>query len=174
MSLSLQIYQVKPNPPGKDQTNNGSPTPEQLLGEWVDLENNGTESVTFSNIQLHRTLFNELCQTKGQTELFWSAEGNGLLKPGQILRIHTGKHRDRSLMASVDETEVDWHAYAERDDFVLNNRCGDIVVVTWRDDEGRDYKDAASYAPNPPEGAILKRSENQLVLERPKEPEVIS
>jgi hypothetical protein len=165
MSLSLLIYQAKPNPTGKDLTPSGAAKPEQLLAEWVDIENNGTDSITFSRIQLHHTLFNELCQTKGETEIYWSAEGLGLLKPGQVLRVHTGRHRDKGLMAALDDAYADWHAYAERDDFVLNNRCGEIVVVTWQDDDGRSFRDAASYAPNPLEAVILRRSENQLVFE---------
>lgn len=165
MSITLRISQAKPNPVGKDQTPSGLTKPEQLLGEWVDVENDGSEPITFASIQLHHTLFNDLCQTRGQTELYWRAEGTGQLKPGQTLRIHTGRHRDKSLVSSVDEAFSDWHGYAERDDFVLNNRCGDIIVVTWQDEDGQNYKDAASYAPNPPEGAILKRSDNQLVVE---------
>ncbi|MCI0338047.1 MAG: hypothetical protein L0226_10745 [Acidobacteria bacterium] len=165
MSLSLRIYQAKPNPAGKAKTTGGLSKPELLLGEWVDIENDGTELIAFSKIQLHHSLFNELCQTRGQTEQYWRAEGKGLLKPGQLLRVHTGRHQDKSLMSTIDEEDVDWHAYAERDDFVLNNRCGDIVVVTWIDEDGREYKDAASYAPHPPEGVILKRSDNQLVHE---------
>jgi hypothetical protein len=168
MSLSLRIYQAKPNPTGRDRedrTDRNLTRPELLLGEWVDIENNGIELITFSRIQLHHTLFNELCQTRGQTEKYWSAEGTGLLKPGQILRVHTGRHQDKSLMSEVDEEDADWHAYAERADFVLNNRCGEIIVLTWQDEEGREYKDVASYAPHPPADVILIRSENQLVYQ---------
>ena len=165
MSVILRISQAKPNPAGKDDATVVMPQPEQLLGEWIDVENIGTESITFSLIQLHHTLFNDLCQTRGQTELYWSAEGTGLFKPGQVLRIHTGRQRDKSHLAAVDEEGADWHAYAERDGFVLNNRCGDIVVVSWQDEEGRSYKDAASYAPNPPADAILKRIDNKLIIE---------
>ena len=159
-NLSLRIYQAKPNPAGKGR----KPTqPELLLSEWVDIENNGIELITFSRIQLHHTLFNELCQTRGETEKFWSAEGNGLLKPGQILRVHSGRHQDKRLMSDEDQDDADWHAYAERADFVLNNQCGEIIVLTWQDDEEREYKDVASYAPHPPEDQILERVDNQLI-----------
>jgi hypothetical protein len=168
MSLSLKILQSKPNPRGKerkDGTMTQAILPELLLGEWVDIENNGIELITFSRIQLHHSLFNDLCQTRGETEKYWCAEGTGLLKPGQILRIHSGRHHDRNLMSEADEGDVDWHAYAEREDFVLNNRCGEVIVLTWQDEEGREYKDVASFAPHPPEGEILKRSDNQLVYQ---------
>lgn len=169
MSVILRISQAKPNPAGKpagkEDVAPALPQPHQLLGEWVDVENAGTESITFSSIQLHHTLFNDLCQTRGQTELYWNAEGVGYFKPAQILRVHTGSHRDKRFLSAVDEEDADWHAYAERDGFVLNNRCGDIVIVTWRDEEGRTFKDVASYAPNPPVNAILKRLDNKLIVE---------
>jgi hypothetical protein len=166
LSLSLRIYQAKPNPVGKRGNDRTDRTRDELLlGEWVDIENNGIELITFSRIQLHHTLFNELCQTSGQTKKYWSAEGTGLLKPGQILRVHTGRHQDRGMLSEADEDDADWHAYAERADFVLNNRCGEVIVLTWQDEEGREYKDVASYAPNPPEGAVLIRSDNQLVYQ---------
>ncbi len=163
MSTILRIYRAKPNPPGKEESQSGPVGSEVLLGEWVDIENVGTESITFSNIQLHHTLFNSLCQTRGGTECYWNAEGRGLLKPAQTLRVHTGKQNDKGQLSSIDEGDTDWHAYAERDDFVLNNRCGDIIVISWVDDQGRNYKDAASFAPNPRTGAILVRLDNQLI-----------
>ena len=88
-----------------------------------------------------------------------------MLKPGQILRIHTGRHRDKGLMSKADHAGADWHAYAERDDFALNNRCGEIVVVTWQDEEGRTFTDSASYAPHPAVDAILRRADHQLTME---------
>jgi hypothetical protein len=161
--LSLVIYQAKPNPAGKGRALTQPELLELLLGEWVDIENNGVELITFSSIQLHHTIFNELCQTRGETQKYWSAEGNGLLKPGQILRVHSGRHQDRRLMSDADEADADWHAYAERSDFVLNSHCGEVIVLTWHDEDGREYKDVASYAPHPPEDAILMRSGNQLI-----------
>jgi hypothetical protein len=162
MSYSLQIYRAKPNPVGKEQISNGSPRPNQLLGEWVDIENTGTEPITFSKIGLHHTLFDEQCHTLGETERYWKAEGSGLLKPGQILRVHSGRHRDKNQMSKADNEGADWHAYAERDDFVLNNRCGDIVVVSWLDQEGQKFTDSASYAPHPAVDATLRRADHQL------------
>ncbi|HKX27702.1 MAG TPA: hypothetical protein VJ302_08425 [Blastocatellia bacterium] len=165
MSLSLQIYRAKPNPAGKGQSSNGTPGPEQLLGEWVDIENIGSESIIFSRIELHRARFNEFCQTRGETERYWRAEGSGSFKPWQVLRVHTGRQRDKSRMSQIDHGDVDWHAYAESDQFVLNHRCGDIVMVTWEDETGRKFMDSATYAPHPPVDAILKRANHQLTTD---------
>lgn len=161
--MSLQVFQAKPNPIGKDKTSAGIPKPEQLLGEWVDIKNVGSLPIRFSSIQVYHTLFNQACQVIGQPERFWTGTGQDSLQPGQILRIHTGRSRDQHLRTLADQTGANWYAYAERDNFALNNRCGDKIIVTWQDSQGRALRDEASYAPKPPEGAILKRVGTQLV-----------
>lgn len=163
MSVSLQIYQSKPNPTGKDKTSSGVPKPEQLLGEWVDIRNTGTEPVKFSTMQLHHTLFGDRCETAGRTELYWSCGGTDELKPSQVLRVYTGRKRDEQLMNPADRVGSNWTAFADRDNFVLNNKCGDAIIVTWQDSRGNRYSDKAAYRPNPPEGAILRRSGDYLV-----------
>lgn len=155
--MSLQIFQAKPNPIGKDKTSSGHSKPAQLVGEWVDIKNIGTQPIHFSTIKLHHTLFNQQCQTTGQTDQYWSSGGTDALKPGQVLRVYTGHKRDEHLRSQIDQSGADWFAYAERDNFVLNNRCGDTIYVTWQNSQLRQQQDSASYAQNPPEGVVLKR-----------------
>jgi hypothetical protein len=161
MSKQLQITQAKPNPIGKDKTSSGLAKPEQLLGEWVDVRNVGTEAIRFSSMTVSHTLYNDRCQTTGRTEDYWSGSDKELL-PGQVIRIHTGRISDEHLMAAADRQGVDWHDYANRDNFVLNNRCGDRITVTWLDGYGRRVSDAAYYRPNPPEGVVLRRHGDAL------------
>lgn len=156
MSRALQIVQAKPNPLGKDKTSSGQAKPEQLLGEWVDVKNVGTEPIRFSSMNLFHTLFDSRCQSTGRTDNYWSG-GDEQLLSGQVIRIHTGRISDKHLMSEADRQGVDWHGYANRDNFVLNNRCGDRITITWTDAYGRTVSDAAYYRPNPPEGAILRR-----------------
>jgi hypothetical protein len=156
MSKALQIIQAKPNPFGKDKTSSGQSKPEQLLGEWVDVKNFGTEPIQFSTMTLSHTLFDDKCQTANQTEKYWTG-GTEQLLPGQVIRIHTGKLSDRHLMAEVDKVGVDWHGYANRSNFVLNNRCGDRLFIAWPGTNGKTTTDATYYRPNPPEGGILRR-----------------
>jgi len=163
MSTLLQIFRAKPNPGGKDKTGSGIPKPEQLLGEWVDLKNVGTEPVKFGSVQLQHTLFNDNCQTSGRTEPYWTDSGSDALQPGQVLRVYTGRKRDEHLMAPVDREGRDWSAFANRDYFVLNNKCGDAITVTWANVQGNQFLDTATYRPNQPEGAVLRRSGNSLV-----------
>nr|MDQ3919490.1 lamin tail domain-containing protein [Acidobacteriota bacterium] len=89
MSKLLQVYQAKPNPAGKDATGGGSAKPEQLLGEWVDIKNVGTEPVDLSKVELRHTLFGSRCEPTGRTEAYWS--GLSELRPGQAVRVHTGR-----------------------------------------------------------------------------------
>lgn len=163
MSTILRISQAKPNPLGKDKTGSGVPKPEQLLGEWVDIKNIGTEPVKFSSIALHHTLFNQKCETTGKTEQYWSCSGGDALKPGEVLRVYTGKKQDEYLMTTQDRGSVNWRAFAEKGNFVLNNKCGDTIYVTWRDSSGSSNQDSASYDPEPREGAILTRQGGKLV-----------
>lgn len=162
MSKILQIIAAKPNPAGKDKLY-GTPRPEQLLGEWVDIQNTGTEPLRFSDMAVSHTLFDDRCQNTGRSERYWSGSGVQLLAPGQAVRVHTGRLRDQHLMLPADNQGAYWHAYANRDNFVLNNRCGDIVTVAWTDALGRTLTDTASYAPSQPEGAVLKRVGDRLV-----------
>ncbi len=161
--MSLQVYRAKPNPAGKDKTGAGVPKPEQLVAEWVDVKNVGSESIRFSTIALHHTLYGARCESTDKTECYWQGNGDETLKPGEVLRVHTGKREHRDLLSGEDDGNVSWRAFAGRGNFVLNNRCGDRIYVTWRNHAGPQLQDDASYDPNPPEGAILKRAGNKLV-----------
>lgn len=163
MSKILQIVKAKPNPAGKDKVF-GTPKAEQLLSEWVDVKNVGTESIQFSSMSLTHTEFNNLCRATGNVDTYWKSSGDKFLQPGQVIRIHTGRLSDEHLMNPNDKKGCDWHGYANRGNFVLNNACGDILTVAWRDSYGVMQKDTVSYDPNPPEGAILERKGNKLVV----------
>ncbi|HEU0176984.1 MAG TPA: hypothetical protein VFV58_22200 [Blastocatellia bacterium] len=164
--MSLQIIQAKPNPArkesGEDQDGLGAVRPESLFGEWVDVKNMGVDAVNFQTMQLRHAIFDEDCHTTGELELYWIGDNGDLLKPGQVLRIHGGRREDAHLMPADDQAGVDWHGYAESEDFILNNRCGDKIVLSWQDASDHIHQDWACYAPNPPQDLILKRSGNLL------------
>jgi hypothetical protein len=166
--MSLQIIQAKPNPAGKDdnkdQNGSGSGRPEQLFGEWVDVKNIGADAAPFPMMQLRHALFDESCHTTGELELYWIGVNADFLKPGQVLRIHAGRREDAHLMSAEDQAGADWHGYAESDNFILNNRCGDKIVLSWQDAGEQICQDWACYAPYPPEDLILKRSGNLLTF----------
>jgi hypothetical protein len=164
--MSLQIIQARPNPTGKtspkEQNGASAAKPEHLFGEWVDIKNTGNDPVHFSKMQLRHALFGETCHTTGETELYWTGDNSSLLKPGQVLRVHAGRREEAYLMSAEDQAGADWHGYAEVDNYILNNGCGDKIILTWRDAIEQVCQDWACYAPHPPEGLILKRSGNLL------------
>lgn len=171
--MSLQIIQAKPNPTGKageeDQDGLGSRCGNRqfstsvLLGEWVDVKNTGQDAVNFQDIQLRHAFFGEDCRGTAELELYWIGENNSyVLKPGQILRIHGGHREDAHLMSADDQAGADWHGYTESDNFILNNLCGDKIVLSWQDTGNQIQQDWACFAPNPPKDLILKRSGNLL------------
>jgi hypothetical protein len=158
MSFHLQVYRAKPNPAGKDRSRSG-PKPEQLVAEWVDIKNVGTQDVAFASFELHHTTFKPGCIADG-TECYWKVpQATGGLAPGQILRVHTGSKRLEGTLSAEDRgLDVNWSTYAERENFALNNDCGDLITVVWADDAGKRWKDSAGYGPRPPEGVVLYRS----------------
>ena len=163
MSWKVVICRAKPNPAGKDRVG-GYPSNEQLLGEWVDLQNTGDAPVTLSRIHLSDVRFSQSCVPEGQPIIYWNGSDSQSLASGQIVRVHTGKSLYSSGMLNEDRAGVHLHAYAEKGNFVLNNKCGDIIGV-WRiGSDGKWIKeDGASYDPNPPEGAILRRVGDKLI-----------
>ncbi len=162
MSRILQITQAKPNPAGKDKASN-TPKPEQLLAEYVDTKNVGTEAVPFSTISLSNTLIDANCRNTNQTEVYWTG-GSDSLQPNKVIRIRTGNFKDKHLINPSDDIGNDWNSFANKDNFVLNNRCGDTITVAWINSLGSRQSDTASYDANQPEGAILRRSGDKLVL----------
>lgn len=162
-AMALLIYRSKPNPIGKEGAGSGIPGSELLLGEWVDLKNIGEYPIRISTIRLFHMIFDHYCQTTGRTESLWEGSGKGILGPQQVIRIFTGSRSDEQSMSQDDMADCDWCGFAERDRFVLNNRCGDRIIVAWQDAMDIHYKDAASYTPNPPEGVVLYRVEDSLI-----------
>jgi len=162
MSWKVVICRAKPNPAGKDRVG-GYPRNEQLLGEWVDLQNVGDAPVSLTTLHLSNVTFSQNC-VPGNNTIYWSGTGTQSLTPGQILRVHTGKSMYSSSMQSQDWAGAHLHAYAEKGNFVLNNKCGDAIAVWWKgNDEKWNQEDRASYDPNPPEGAVLRRVGDKLI-----------
>ncbi len=162
MPWQIQINRAKPNPAGKDKS--GSyPIPQQLLGEWVDLKNIGDANVTLSMLHLSDTDFGLGCVAK-QATIYWNGSQHTTLKPGEIVRVHTGKSADAASMRSEDKSGIHYHAYAEKGNFVLNNTCGDTLAVWYKGKNGAWQKDdGAGYSPKPPEGSVLYRVGGILV-----------
>jgi hypothetical protein len=164
MSWKIEIHRAKPNPVGKDKSGN-NPIASQLLGEWVDLKNTGDAAVDLSHLNLAHREFDDKCIAKAEPKIYWSGSRGVILQPSQIVRVHTGRRRDATLMNAVDQNGVHVHEYAESGSFVLNNKCGDTLSVWWQSDADKKWhlEDTASYAANPSEGKLLQRVGDKLV-----------
>jgi hypothetical protein len=131
----------------------------------VDLLNNNNHAVTLGGVGLAHQEFSGNCVPKDTYTVYWEGTGDDTLLPGQIVRVHTGRHRDLAAMLQEDWKGAHLHAFAERDWFVLNNQCGDVISLWSKDSQGQwaILEDKARYSKNPREGAILTRSGDMLV-----------
>lgn len=164
MSWKLKIIRAKPNPKGKDLDSSGSPKVEKVLGEWVDIQNAGDTAAPLSIIHLCHQEFLPNGTPKQNYTSYWTGNSQEILRPGESLRVHTGKRAYSHLMSSIDATGVSQHSFAESGHYVLNNALGDTISLFWKDNNGQWYEeDLARYSPNPPDGAILTRSGDMLV-----------
>jgi len=155
--MKLIIQRAKPNPAGKD-TNRHKPLAAQLLGETVDIENTDTKPVNLGKCRLAHTEFDAQGRAKPQPVIYWTGAAIEL-KPGEMVRIHTGKSKDVAEMHAEDKNGVHHHTYAESHSFVLNNKEGDKLYLY----SETALLDSASYDPAVGEGVTLIRKGDKLV-----------
>jgi len=163
---SLIIISAKPNPLGKDRTSHG-PIARQLLGEWVDIRNDGLAAISLADKGLAHLAYDQNGRVSGNPVIYWPGDRLITLLPGQTVRIHTGKRADALQADPADTTGATYHSYAEEPNFVLNNRYGDTITL-WRKDAAGNWQapfiDLASYAANPAEGQVLYRRQGSNLL----------
>ena len=156
---TLQISQLKPNPAGKDRTRLGPVSATQLAGEWVDVKNTGAFPVNLENVELNHKAFSheDPVGRWQQAKVFPKFS----LPAGKIVRVHSGQHRDVSVVAPTDQTGADYHTFTGEDAYIWNNKEGDTAAL-WNL-ALQEWIDSASYNPDPPEGVILVRVGSKLI-----------
>jgi hypothetical protein len=155
----LKTLQLKPNPAGKDRTRYGGVTAAQLAAEWVDLKNVGNR-----NIDVTGVIAKHVAYPPGASQGHWelvTSFTKGILEPGQVIRIHAGKDRGTGVIRQEDLFGANFHLFTGKDRYIWNNDKADCSSL-WLAGQ-RDPFDAAWYTANPPEGAVLVRSGNNLV-----------
>jgi len=134
---TLYLTQIQPNPPGRDTVSPGRATAAQLNAEWVQVTVVGNDGRSLQGDRLdHNTYRSTGCVLLGNDMIVQFSDG--ILLPGQSMRIHTGPGVSRwegNLL----------HVHAGRNWFVWNNRCGDKAVFSFE----QWVIDWAAYAPNP-------------------------
>jgi hypothetical protein len=156
---TLNVSQLKPNPAGKDRPRSGNLNPSQLAGEWVDIKNIGTYAVDLEAVELNDRVFGP-AHPQGQWASILTFP-SFLLPAGKTVRVHSGQHRDLSVIRAEDREGAEYHHFTGRDAYVWNNAQGDTAGL-W-DLRSQQWIDSASYDPNPPEGVVLVRSGVKLI-----------
>ena len=155
---SLKSVRLKPNPSGKDRTRRGGATATQLGGECVDIQNTGSTPVDLTGVSLYHIAYSGTTDN-GTWEKVMGFKGS--LPAGQIIRVHAGSGPVTALHA-IDQQGANVHLFTGRDQYVWNNDRGDCSAL-WQDGETTHF-DKACYAPNPPDGVILVREGDRLVV----------
>ena len=156
--MDLAIVRIKPNPVGKDRPGHSRPSAEQLAGEWVDFRNDSGRALSLNNVGLYHVAYPPNAQP------YWTRITGfiGVLQPSQIVRVHAGQKRDLSIIRQEDKVGAHHHAFTGEDAYVWNNRQGDRPRLL--NESANAEIDQAWYAPNPPEGVVLVRQGDQLVV----------
>lgn len=157
MKKTLQTVRLKPNPAGKDRTKTGV-SETQLGAEWVDIKNTGSYDVSLAGTNL----FHKAYKYDGSWDWELVKALSGILKPGEILRVHSGKG-PLSVLRAEDQSGAHYHTFIGESRYVWNNDKGDTAGL-WQP-ATKEWDDEASYDPYPPEGVILVRSGSKLVAQ---------
>jgi hypothetical protein len=160
----LRIVQAKPNPFGKAAAWAEGVRAEQVLSEWVDVKNIGVSPVQLATICLgHLPISEQTTEVLlAQTRVYWQGEGSLVLNPNKVLRVFTGRRQDQMIVA-LEILGADLIEFADQPGFIFNPWGAEILVLTWQTWRNEIRMDKAYYRPHPPEGAVLRRVEEELV-----------
>ena len=99
--MRLTILRIKPNPAGKDRPSHGGPTPSQLGGEWVDFRNDTGGAVSLAGVALYHLAYASSGEAAWQRVMGFKGD----LPASEIVRVHSGKVRDVSVINNEDRVE---------------------------------------------------------------------
>jgi hypothetical protein len=154
----IRVYRMRLGPTETDRTPYGSES-HRKPGEWIDVRNDGSANARTSGLCLYHL---EYPNPDVEPEYrFVVTLPECSLKPGGILRVHSGPRRELSALHEEDRNGADWHAFTAGEARVWNHLQGDTAVLYAL--ATRDTTDSASYDPNPPEGVVLERQGPKLV-----------
>lgn len=152
---SFKTVRLKPNPPGKDRTRSGT-SQTQLGAEWVDLQNVSSSSIKLDGVELYHIAYAP--DGSGRWDKIMGFQG--VLQANQIIRVHSGSGPE-SALRQEDLAGAQIHLFSGRN-YVWNNDRGDCSAL-WQSGESAPF-DKACYDPNPPEGVVLVRLNDKLVV----------
>lgn len=153
---NLTVSQAKPNPTGKDRYPVDIPN-FQLAGEWVDLKNTGVVDIPLNDIELYHIAYTH---EKPDGEWKKVMGFNGILKVGEVVRIHSGGETPLANLRPIDVIGADYHLFTGKN-YIWNNSKSDMAGL-WNVTQ-RIWIDKAKYDAFPEEGKILKRVGDMLI-----------
>ncbi len=156
--MRLKIIKAKPNPAGKDRVRNVFTPKSQLAGEWVDIQNISSEPVNLTGVSLQHFAYTLPFSQTGK----WKRviRFNGVLKPSEVIRVHSGKQIPLSQMNPIDSVGANYHLFSNQD-YVWNNKRSDHPALWY--EPTKQWIDKATYNPFPIEGKILIRNMDRLI-----------
>ena len=160
--MALQIYRAKPNPDGRDRFGSTVPT-SQIAGEWVDLLNTGLQPFNLGGVALQHVAYPSPLTMGVWREVMLFPDFS--LGVSEILRVHSGRKVDLSVLYPEDQSGAEWHIFTGNNYYVWNNDRGDAArLVVSADDPQREVQlDKAEYISIPPEGVVLSRVGDLLI-----------
>ncbi|OGL74594.1 hypothetical protein A3F52_00855 [Candidatus Uhrbacteria bacterium RIFCSPHIGHO2_12_FULL_47_11] len=154
--MGLLITKAKPNPAGKDRGSRAFTPSQQLAGEWVDIQNNGTQPLSLNDVKLYHWAY-----TTGTSGEWKKVMGfSGMLGSMKTVRVHSGREIPLAHMNYINREGVEHHLFTGKN-YVWNNAREDKPRLWHVPSE--QWIDKTSYEAYPPEGKILKRVSLKLV-----------
>jgi hypothetical protein len=148
----IRLYRLKLGPTGADRPSTGTQQFRQP-GDWVDVRNEGPSATRINGLCLYHL---EHLGPGTQPEYrFIVTLPECSLKPGEVLRLHSGPRRDLALLYAEDRNGADWHVFTSGESHFWNRRDGDTALLYAA--ASKETTDVATFDPNPPEGVVLWR-----------------
>lgn len=153
---SLLITKAKPNPAGKDRIGRTLTPQTQLAAEWVDFQN-----ISGTSIRLDGTALYHVAYISG-TKWEWRLVTNlyGVLKVGEIVRVHSGTPIHLWQMRQEDQIGAHYHIFSNQN-YIWNNDKPDFPSLWYT--PTKQWIDQTSYDAFPIEGKILQRVNAKLI-----------
>lgn len=124
----------------------------------MDIENYGRTSVDLTGVKLYHIAYSDAYDNGTWEEVI---AFKGTLGAGEVIRVHAGRG-PLIVLHPIDQQGATYHFFTMRDAYVWNNNRGDCSAL-WQAGEKLPL-DKACYDANPPEGVILVRSGDKLVV----------
>lgn len=153
---SLLITKAKPNPAGKDRIGRTLTPSTQLAAEWIDFQNVGGNSIRLDGTALYHWAYTY--GTQGEWRLVTNLYG--VLKPGEIVRVHSGTEIPVWQMRLEDQTGANYHIFSKQN-YIWNNNQADFPSLWYV--PTKQWIDQTSYDAFQVEGKILQRYGNKLI-----------